>query len=46
MDASNGFYMSCIRIILTHKYCAPLVQFDWTGPIGLSCGAIKKNNND
>ena len=31
---------------INSQYCAPLVQFDWPDPIGLACGATKKNNND
>ena len=27
---------------INSQYCAPLIQFDWPGPVGLARGATKK----
>ena len=45
MDAKNGFHVMHTYNI-NSQYCAPLIQLDWSGPVGLARGATKKNKYD
>ena len=42
MNASNSFFYDMYTYNINSQYYAPLVQFDWPGPVGLARSATKK----